>query len=454
VPEKFSHEVVFLPVSKGEGGVNFLDLIIKKRHGGRLSTSEIDYFISHYVRDMVPDYQVAALLMAICFSGLDRKETADLTLAMRDSGEVVDLSDMDGVVVDKHSTGGVGDTTTLITAPVVAACGLKVAKMSGRGLGHTGGTIDKLESIPGFNADIDMKRFKSIVRDSGLAIIGQTGELVPADRKLYALRDVTGTVDNISLIAASIMSKKLASGSDIIVLDVKTGNGAFMKEQSQAEELATVMVETGRDAGRKIMALVTDMNQPLGNAVGNSLEVKEAIEILQGKHRGDLRELSLRLAAQLVAAAGGADGVQAATGLVEQALESGAALERLARMIEAQGGDPQVCRDTSLLPEAEQKLSIRSPATGYLSEIVTGEVGMAAMLLGAGRTKKTDVIDPATGVWMSKRLGDFVKKDEEIAVFHVNDTKNLEQSERRFLSALVFSKKPPEKKALVYRTID
>ncbi len=432
--------------------MHFLDLILKKRNAQSLSKDEIDYFISNYVRGKVPDYQVSALLMAIWFSKMNERETADLTFAMRDSGDAIDLSDIDGIVVDKHSTGGVADTTTLIMAPVVAACGLKVAKMSGRGLGHTGGTIDKLESIPGFSTSIEMSRFKGIVADCGMAIIGQTGELVPADKMLYALRDVTGTIDNLSLIAASIMSKKLALGSDTIMLDVKTGNGSFMKDKADADQLAAAMVKIGKMAGKHIMALVTDMNQPLGNAVGNALEVKEAIEILQGGHCGDLKNVSMELAAHLLVASG-LDDESGARQMVAKVLSSGEALDQFAQMIEAQGGDPGVCQDTRFLPEAGRLLPITAPAEGYIHEVMTDEIGTAALLLGAGRTKKSDTIDPSVGIWMKKRQGDYVMQGEEIAVFHINDAKNLAQAKLRFQNSLTFAPEVPKKNPLIYNTI-
>jgi pyrimidine-nucleoside phosphorylase len=433
--------------------MHFLDLILKKRNAQILSKAEIDFFISNYVQGHIPDYQVSALLMAIWFSKMNERETADLTFAMRDSGETIDLSDIEGRIADKHSTGGVADTTTLITAPIVAACGLKVAKVSGRGLGHTGGTIDKLESIPGFNTNIEMERFKRIVVDSGMSIIGQTKELVPADKMLYGLRDVTGTIDSRSLISASIMSKKLASGADTIVLDIKTGNGAFMKEKSEADLLATAMVNIGKMAGKKITALVTDMNQPLGNAVGNSLEVKEAIEILQGDHRGDLREVSVRLAAQLLVASGLAQNDNAGSQMANLALESGKALKQLTAMIEAQGGDPSVCDNTKLLPEAKTRISLKATADGYIRDIKTNEVGMSALLLGAGRVKKTDVIDPGVGVWMKKRRGDYVSLGEEVGVFYVNSTKHLEEAKFRFQNSIVLSSERPHKYPLIYNAV-
>lgn len=433
--------------------MHFLDIIIKKRNGGSLTKAEINFFISGYVRGDIPDYQVAALLMAIWFTKMDERETADLTFAMRDSGETIDLSGIAGTIVDKHSTGGVADTTTLITAPIVAACGLKVAKISGRGLGHTGGTIDKLESIPGLKTDIEMSRFKEIVSICGMSIIGQTRKIVPADKLLYALRDITGTVDSISLISSSIMSKKLASGSDAIVLDVKAGNGSFMEKREDAEALARAMVSIGKMAQKKVLALVTDMNQPLGCAVGNALEVQEAIEILQGEHPGSLRDLSKELASQMILLSGAESDPDQARSLATAALDSGRALRQLAFMIETHGGDPRVCDDTSLLPKARKEISITSEICGYITEIVTKEIGMSAMLLGAGRTKKTDSIDPAVGIWLKKRIGDYVSIGEEVARFHVNDTAMLEQAKSRFINALVLGENQPKQDPLIYAKI-
>ncbi len=433
--------------------MHVLDIILKKRNGGSLSKEEIEFFISGYVGGNIPDYQLAALLMAIWFEKMDERETAELTFAMRDSGDIIDLSDVPGPIVDKHSTGGVADTTTLIAAPIVAACGIKVAKLSGRGLGHTGGTIDKLESIPGCRTDIEMNRFKQIVSECGMSVAGQTNELVPADKLLYALRGATGTVDNLSLISSSIMSKKLASGSDTIVLDVKVGNGAFMKERKNGEELAAAMVSIGKMADKKTVALVTDMNQPLGNAVGNALEVQEAIEILQGQHDGDLKDVSIALASQMILISELVEDEPAAIAMVKEALESGRALVQLAKMIEAQGGNPEVCNDTTLLPKADTILSITSQNEGYISDVMTNEIGMAALLLGAGRATKADTIDPAVGIWMKKRLGDRVEIGDELAIFYVNDTKNLEQAKSRFTHALVLGDQPPKKNPLIYAKI-
>ncbi len=430
------------------------DIILKKRSGEALDKEEIDFFIKGYVDGSIPDYQASALLMAIWFNGMDPQETTDLTLSMVASGDTIDLSGIKGIKVDKHSTGGVADTTTLVAAPLVAACGGRVAKMSGRGLGHTGGTLDKLESIPGLSIEQTMNAFQDLVNSIGLSVIGQTGNLVPADKKLYALRDVTVTVDNMSLIAASIMSKKIASGADAIVLDVKTGSGAFMKTAEESYELARAMVDIGKLAGRRTVALVTDMNQPLGNAVGNALEVQEAIEILRGGHPGDLKDVAFALSAWMLRFADIAETEVDAMSMLTKALESGAALEALSKMIKAQGGDEAVCRDVLKLPQAEKLVPVKADADGWISEMDNTEIGISAMLLGAGRQTKSDVIDPAVGLWMKKRLGDKVSAGEETAVFHVNDEKNLGEAVSRFKAAVKISGKAPEKLPLIYRVVE
>ena len=434
--------------------MHITDIILKKRSGEALSKEEIDFFIKGYVDGSIPDYQVSALLMAIWFKGMNPQETTDLTLSMVASGDTVDLSGIKGIKVDKHSTGGVADTTTLVAAPLVAACGGKVAKMSGRGLGHTGGTLDKLESIPGLSIEQPMEVFQNLVNSIGLSVIGQTGNLVPADKKLYALRDVTVTVDNMSLIAGSIMSKKIASGADAIVLDVKTGSGAFMKTAEDSIELANAMVEIGKLAGRNTVALVTDMNQPLGNAVGNALEVQEAIEILQGEHPGDLKDVAFALSAWMLRLGGLAGSEKEAMDKLNNALESGAALEALSKMIQAQGGDPSVCEDVKKLPQAEKLISVKAESSGWISEMDNTEIGMSAMLLGAGRQTKEDVIDPAVGLWMKKRLGDEVSAGDELAVFHVNNEKNIDEAVRRFLAAVKIGGEKPRKLPLVYKVVE
>jgi pyrimidine-nucleoside phosphorylase len=385
---------------------------------------------------------------------MNSRETTDLTLSMLNSGDQIDLSPISGLKVDKHSTGGVADTTTLIAAPLVASCGGKVAKMSGRGLGHTGGTLDKLESIPGFSVSLTMNQFFSIVSQIGLSVIGQTANLVPADKKLYALRDVTGTIDNISLIASSIMSKKLASGSDAIVLDVKTGNGAFMEKEKDAIILAQAMVDIGKLAGKPTIALVTDMNQPLGMAIGNSIEVEEAILILKGEAGGDLKEVSTALAVQMLLASKIYNDEKEASKAIKKSIEQGTGLEYLQKMIKAQGGNPKVIENTTLLPQANEKIPIIADKNGFLNRIITHEVGISALLLGAGRSKKEENIDPSVGIWMKKRLGDPIEKGEEIAVFHVNNKKNLEEAITRFNNSLTITEKKGKIPPLIYRKID
>ena len=404
------------------------EIILKKRNGQALTTKELCFFVRGYTAGNIPDYQASALLMAVWFSQMDERETADLTRAIRDSGDIVDLSTIEGVKVDKHSTGGVADTTSLITAPLVAACGGRVAKISGRGLGHTGGTVDKLESIPGLNLAHGLEDFVRVVSTCGLAIISQSPNLVPADKRLYALRDVTGTVDNVSLISSSIMSKKLAAGADAIVLDVKTGNGAFMQSVEAARELAEMMVAIGEQAGKPTSALITDMNQPLGRAVGNSLEVEEAITVLRGDGGGDLQTVALALAAEMLVVAGLAGNDAEAETLLEKALESGEGLRRLQQMIELLGGDPMVCTDTTQLPRAAETLAIRAGRSGYVNRIDTAGIGFSAQLLGAGRAAKEDIIDPAVGLKMQVRLGDRIEEGEEIARLFINQKENLERS--------------------------
>lgn len=430
------------------------ELIEKKKQGKTLSKEEIDFFVKGYVGGSIPDYQAAALLMAVWFRGMDERETTDLTLSMAHSGEIADLSAVPGIKVDKHSTGGVSDGTTLIAAPLAAACGASVAKMSGRGLGHTGGTIDKLESIPGFSVEVGMERFAEIVSAAGLSVISQSSSLVPADRMLYSLRDVTATVDNISLIASSIMSKKIASGCDAIVLDVKTGNGAFMKNIADSVKLAHTMVEIGKLSGKKTVAIVTDMNQPLGASVGNALEVREAIEVLQGRHECSLKVIAFTLAARMVMLSGLASTESEAMEKVEDALVSGKALVKLARMIEMHGGNPAVVDDISLLPEACETVSVKAESTGYITGIESRDVGVAAMMLGAGRARKEDRIDPAAGIWLKKRLGDYVRKGDELALFHVNDRSRLDEAVSVFRGAWKTGKDQPDELPLIYSIIE
>lgn len=407
--------------------MNMYDIIAKKRDGGQLSYAEICYFINQYVLGSIPDYQASALLMAIYLRGLDDDETANFTIAMSESGETVNLDSL-GIVADKHSTGGVSDSTTLIVLPLVSACGLKMAKMSGRGLGHTGGTIDKLESVPGFNTSLDINAFTSQIERIGFAITAQTPWLCPADKLLYALRNVTATVESIPLIASSIMSKKLAMGAHIIVLDVKTGNGAFMKNLSDAQKLAETMVASGRSAGRKTCAIISDMNQPLGNAIGNALEVKEAINILNGtQDGGDLLKVSVTIASKMLCLAEIAQNDKHAVQMLKKALDDKSALRKLSELITAQNGDKRVIDDTSLLPAARIITPFISQELGYLSAVDCHRLGEAACILGAGRTKKDSIIDPAVGFIIKKRVGDAVKKGDVLAELHAND-ENLMQN--------------------------
>ncbi|MCM1047547.1 MAG: pyrimidine-nucleoside phosphorylase [Clostridiales bacterium] len=421
------------------------DLIMKKRNGSVLTKEEIDYMIAGYTDGSIPDYQMSAMMMAIYFKGMTDDETANLTMAMAHSGEMLDLSAIQGVKVDKHSTGGVGDKTSIALAPMVAACGVKIAKMSGRGLGHTGGTIDKLESFKGFSTGITSEHFINQVNRIGISIMGQTLDLAPADKKLYALRDVTATVDNMSLIASSIMSKKLASGADAIVLDVKTGSGAFMKKEEDAFALAKEMVALGRHAGRDTSAVISDMDQPLGYAVGNALEVKEAIETLQGKGPEDFVELCMTLGSRMVVAGKAANSIEQATDMLKDVIASGAALDKLAEFVEAQGGDSSAVYDTSLLPQASIIEEVLSDKEGYVEKIICDEVGICSLILGGGRETKESEIDLSVGLVLHKKVGDYVKKGDSLATIHANDADKLAQANERFLSAYSFCDKPVKK---------
>ncbi len=435
--------------------MRMVDLIVKKRQGQALSAAEIAWMIQAYTEGALPDYQMSAMMMAICFAGMNAEETAALTDAMTHSGTVLDVSSVGAQVADKHSTGGVADTTTLAVVPIVASCGVTMGKMSGRGLGHTGGTLDKLEAISGFSVDVAPQRFLALLRENGLAIVGQNEALAPADKKLYALRDVTGTVDSLPLIASSIMSKKLAAGADIIVLDVKVGSGAFMKTPEDAAALAKTMVEIGVHLGKKTAALITDMNQPLGSCIGNALDVQEAIEILQGKHQdSDLFAICKRLSAQLIRLGGKAEEEREAERMVLDAIASGRALQKLATMIQAQGGDARVCQDTSRLPSAERIIPVLSQQAGYIAKMDTQSIGTCAQLLGAGREKLGDKIDPAVGIVMKKRVGDFVRTGDVLAEFHVNEQNMLQEAMRRFSAAFAYSKKPVDPPKLVYGLVD
>lgn len=425
------------------------DIIMKKRNGGELSQEEITFFIEGYTKGEIPDYQVSALMMAVYFQKMNERETLALTMAMADSGDRLDLSRIQGVKVDKHSTGGVGDKTSLALAPMVAACGIPVAKMSGRGLGHTGGTIDKLESFPGFTTALTRQQFLNNVNRIGIAIMGQTADLAPADKKLYALRDVTATVDNMSLIASSIMSKKLAAGADAIVLDVKTGSGAFMKQEADARALAEEMVKIGRNAGRRTVAVISDMDQPLGHAVGNALEVKEAIETLQGGGPDDFRELCLVLGSQMLMAGGKARSREEAEERLKGVIADGSALEKLAQFVEAQGGNPEAVYRPELLPRADIVKTVPAPVSGYVSHIACDEVGICSLILGGGRETKESRVDLSVGLVLHKKVGDCVKAGEPLAEIHANQEERAAEAIRRFLAAVTVSEAAPEKRPLV-----
>ncbi|GAA0137402.1 pyrimidine-nucleoside phosphorylase [Paenibacillus sp. YSY-4.3] len=400
--------------------MRMVDLIEKKRDGQELTTEEIKFIIGGYTRGEIPDYQVSALAMAIYFKDMSERERADLTLAMAHSGDMIDLSAIEGVKVDKHSTGGVGDTTTLILAPLVAALDIPVAKMSGRGLGHTGGTTDKLEAIPGFHVELAKEEFVKLVNEHKIAVVGQSGNLTPADKKLYALRDVTATVDSIPLIASSIMSKKIASGSDAIVLDVKTGAGAFMKTVEDAKELAHAMVSIGNNVGRRTMAVISDMSQPLGAAIGNALEVREAIDTLRGSGPKDLEELCLALGRQMVFLAGKAASLEEAEEKLREVIRNGKALAKFKEFIANQGGDASIVDDPDKLPTAAYRIEVPAKKDGVVASIVADEIGTAAMLLGAGRATKESEIDLAVGLMLNKKIGDKVTAGESLVTIHAN----------------------------------
>lgn len=404
-----------------------VDVIEKKRNGEVLSKEEITFFVDGYTDGSIPDYQASAFLMAIYFKGMTPEEQGYLTMAMVESGDQIDLSAIEGIKVDKHSTGGVGDTTTLILVPLVAACGVPVAKMSGRGLGHTGGTLDKLEAIEGFHIELTEEQFVKQVNDLKLAVIGQSGNLTPADKKLYALRDVTATVDSIPLIASSIMSKKIAAGANAIVLDVKTGDGAFMKTEADAKALAESMVAIGKQVGRQTMAVISDMSQPLGFAIGNALEVIEAIDTLKGQGPDDLTELCLVLGSKMIVVGGKADSIDEARDMLKAVIADGSALELFGTLIEAQGGNAAIIHDVSLLPTAKYQIEVPALTSGYVTKMEADDIGVAAMLLGAGRATKDDEIDLAVGIVLRKKIGDTVQQGEPLAVIHTN-TEDVERS--------------------------
>ena len=415
------------------------DLIMKKRNGGVLSREEIEYMIREYTAERIPDYQMSAMMMAIYFQGMNAEETVALTTAMAHSGDMMDLSAISGTKIDKHSTGGVGDKTSIALTPMVAACGVKIAKMSGRGLGHTGGTIDKLESFEGFSTGITAEHFIDQVNKIGVSIMGQTADIAPADKKLYALRDVTATVDNMSLIASSIMSKKLASGADAIVLDVKTGSGAFMKKEEDAFALAREMVTLGNMAGRKTIAVVSDMDQPLGRAVGNALEVEEAVATLRGEGPEDFTKLCMTLGSYMLIAGGAASDEEDAMRKLKQVIEDGSALNKLAEFVQAQGGNPKAVYDTALLPKASIVEEITSDYDGYISKIDCDEIGICSLILGGGRETKESLIDLSVGLILHKKVGDHVKEGEALATIHANDPDKLNAAKERFIKAYHFS---------------
>ncbi len=439
---------------KEEKIMNFLDIIIKKRDKGKLTKEEITFTIENYTKGNIPDYQMSSFLMAVFFNGMNREETFEFTHAMANSGKILDLSAIPGIKIDKHSTGGIGDVTTLILAPLVASCGVPVAKMSGRGLGRTGGTIDKLESIPGFKTEIDIKDFIEQVKDIGIAVVGQSGELAPADKKIYALRDVTGTVESIPLIASSIMSKKIALGSDGIVLEVTTGNGAFMEDIRSAKELAQIMVDIGKDAGKKMTAVLTSMEEPLGIAVGNALEVKEAIDALKGNIPEDVKELVLTLGSYMLYLAGKVDSPDKARTLLEDNLVNRRGLSKFREMIEYQGGDPSIIDYPEELPTASIVKAFEAKEGGYVKELIARYVGDAAHRLGAGRETKEDKIDLSVGIVLEKKIGDKVKKGDVLAWIHANSEEKLKIAEEYLNKAYKIGKEKVDRPKLILGIVE
>lgn len=433
--------------------MNMVDIITKKRDGGELSPEEIHFFIDNYVKGSIPDYQASALLMAIYFRGLSRAETFALTEAMEFSGDVEDLSDLPGVKVDKHSTGGVGDKTTLVVAPVAAAAGVTVAKMSGRGLGFTGGTADKLEAIPGFRTRLEPEEFRKQLEELGLTVITQTGSITPADKKIYALRDVTGTVESPGLIASSIMSKKLAAGSDGIVLDVKCGSGALLKDLAEAENLAELMIDIGRNAGRKMVAVISDMSQPLGQAVGNALEVEEAIQVLKGGGPEDLRQLCLELAGEMIWLGGRAESFQEGKNIARKVLEDGSALEKFREMVRRQGGDDRIIEEPDRMGSSRYSRDVFAERDGFIAEMAAQEIGRASQHLGAGRLRKEDEIDFTAGIRMHVRIGNFVKEGDVLATLYGADSRRLEEAETILEAAVRISTEPAEPPKLIKKII-
>ena len=434
--------------------MNPCDIIRKKRFGGELNEKEIRAFVNGVVDGSFADYQISALLMAICINGMSDRETLALTLAMAHSGDMLDLSRIPGIKADKHSTGGVGDTTSLVLVPLVACCGVRMAKMSGRGLGFTGGTLDKMESIPGMRVDLSVDAFEKQVTNVGCAIIGQTAELAPADKVLYALRDVTATVDCLPLVVSSILSKKLAAGCDVVVLDVKTGSGAIMDMPEKSRQLAETMVRIGSLSGKKFSAVITDMNQPLGNYIGNALEVEEAIDILAGRTEGDLKTVALTLGAHILRNAGVVSTVEAGVRHLEEKIRSGEGLRKFAEMIAAQGGDPRVTEDTALLPHAPKRIELRADKDGWLGSIVTSDVGNAAKLLGAGRERKTDELDLSVGLIMKKRVGDRLRRGDVIAELHVGEKSDSVGAYNLLKGAIAISDAPVPKPRLIHAVVE
>jgi pyrimidine-nucleoside phosphorylase len=441
------------PVPVSTQNFRAVDVIRKKRDGGDLSRHEIEGLVDSYTRDEIPDYQVAAWLMAVVLRGMTRAETAALTDAMLHSGEVLDLSSLSGRKVDKHSTGGVGDKTSLVLAPLAAAAGVTVPMISGRGLGHTGGTLDKLEAIPGFNVNLSIAHFRRVLDTCGCAMIGQTSEIAPADRKLYALRDVTGTVESPYLICASIMSKKLAEGIDALVLDVKTGSGAFMKSEKDAAFLAELMVETGERMGKKVVALITDMDQPLGNMIGNALEVMEVIDVLRGEGPEELRQLCLELAGWMLHLGGISSSVAEGKRRSEKLIASGDALRKFHQMVELQGGDVGTIDDPKKLPHASHSMKIASPRAGYISSLQCEQVGTACVILGGGRERKEDSVDPAVGIVLHKKVGESVAAGEPLATIHYNSEDHAARARELIQSSYRISDSPGEKRPLIHRVI-
>jgi pyrimidine-nucleoside phosphorylase len=430
------------------------DIILKKRNNEELTKEEIDFFIQGYTKDIIPDYQASALLMAIYFQGMNKRETADLTLSMVHSGTTINLSSVKGIKVDKHSTGGVGDKTTLVLAPMVAAAGVPVAKMSGRGLGHTGGTLDKLESIEGFRVDIRLDDFIKNVNEVNIAVCGQTVDLAPADKKLYALRDVTATVDNVSLIASSIMSKKLASGADAIVLDVKTGSGAFMKTLDDSFMLGEEMVDIGTNLNKNVIAFITEMNEPLGFAVGNSLEVIEAIETLKGNGPEDLLHLCIELGAAMVVLGGGTPDMEEARQILYRTISEGTAIDKLKDMVKAQYGNTAQIDNTELLPKAKNIVDILAEEEGYVHGIDAEGVGRAALAIGAGRETKESPIDYSVGILLVKKVGDKISKGDILAKVHINDMQKLEECKQKLIDAYDLSMEIPSSRPLIFGKVD